>query len=51
MEYFGYPRRDPDRVGYDFRLTKPNRFNGDFVRAEMVKAFISSDKHPTRFAN
>jgi choice-of-anchor B domain-containing protein len=51
MEYFGYLRRDPDPVGYDFWLTKLNQFNGDFVRAEMVKAFISSDEYHTRFAN
>ena len=51
MEYFGYLRRDPYQVGYDFRLTNLNRFNSDFVRAEMVKAFISSDEYRTRFAN
>ncbi|MDQ3806086.1 MAG: TIGR03118 family protein, partial [Acidobacteriota bacterium] len=42
MEYFGYLRRDPDEAGFQFWLNKLNSFGGDFVRAEMVKAFISS---------
>jgi hypothetical protein len=49
MEYFGYLRRDPDALGYDFWLGKLNQFNGDFIRAEMVKAFISSIEYRQRF--
>jgi hypothetical protein len=49
MEYFGYLRRDPDAAGYDFWLTKLNSFNGDFVKAEMVKAFLSSSEYRQRF--
>jgi hypothetical protein len=52
MEYFGCLKRDPDQqAGYDFRLSKLNRFGGDFVRAEMVKAFISSTEYRQRFGN
>ena len=57
MQYFGYLRRNPDDApeakrnyeGYDFWLAKLNQFGGDFVRAEMVKAFISSDEYRRRF--
>jgi hypothetical protein len=49
MEYFGYLRRDPDQQGYDFWLNKLNAFNGDYVRAEMVKAFITSAEYRNRF--
>ncbi|HEX7313901.1 MAG TPA: cytochrome c peroxidase [Pyrinomonadaceae bacterium] len=49
MEYFGYLRRDPDETGYNFWLAKLNQFNGDFVRAEMVKAFLASDEYRARF--
>jgi uncharacterized repeat protein (TIGR01451 family) len=49
MEYFGYLRRDPDAAGYNFWLTKLNNFNGDFVKAEMVKAFLSSSEYRQRF--
>ena len=49
MEYFGYLRRDPDAVGYDFWLGKLNSFNGNFVEAEMVKAFITSTEYRQRF--
>ncbi|HEX5701912.1 MAG TPA: CHRD domain-containing protein [Pyrinomonadaceae bacterium] len=49
MEYFGYLRRDPDTAGYNFWLTKLNSFNGDFVKAEMVKAFITSTEYRQRF--
>ena len=55
MQYFGYLRRDPnsgpdtDYTGYDFWLTKLNQFNGNFVSAEMVKAFISSSEYRQRF--
>jgi Domain of unknown function (DUF4214) len=49
MQYFGYLRRDPDDAGYNFWLAKLEQFNGDFVRAEMVKAFLSSDEYRDRF--
>ena len=51
MEYFGYLRRDPDQEGFDFWLAKLNSFNGNFVAAEMVKAFITSDEYRQRFGN
>jgi hypothetical protein len=53
-EYFGYLRRNPnegpdnDFTGYDFWLTKLNQFSGDYNRAEMVKAFISSIEYTNR---
>jgi Domain of unknown function (DUF4214) len=49
MEYFGYLRRDPDPAGLQFWLAKLNEFDGDFIKAEMVKAFISSDEYRSRF--
>jgi hypothetical protein len=55
MQYFGYLRRNPndvpdaDHTGYDFWLTKLNEFNGNFVNAEMVKAFIVSSEYRRRF--
>jgi hypothetical protein len=55
MQYFGYLRRDPNAVrdtnyiGYKFWLDKLNQFGGDFRRAEMVKAFISSSEYRGRF--
>jgi hypothetical protein len=55
MQYFGYLRRNPndqpdaDYSGYDFWLTKLNEFNGNFVNAEMVKAFIVSGEYRQRF--
>jgi len=49
MEYFGYLRRDPDANGLQFWLSKLNQFNGDYVGAEMVKAFINSDEYRKRF--
>jgi len=50
MEYFGYLRRDPDDGGYAFWLAKLNQFDGNFERAEMVKAFINSGEYRARFA-
>jgi hypothetical protein len=56
MQYFGYLRRnpddppDPDFGGYNFWLGKLNEFNGNFVNAEMVKAFIVSGEYRQRFA-
>jgi uncharacterized protein (TIGR03118 family) len=49
MEYFGYLRRDPDTAGFNFWFNKLTAFNGDFVQAEMVKAFISSSEYRQRF--
>jgi cytochrome c peroxidase len=49
MEYFGYLRRDPDTSGYNFWLNKLEQFNGNFVEAEMVKAFIVSSEYRSRF--
>jgi hypothetical protein len=55
MQYFGYLRRDPDSApdadlaGYNFWLGKLNEFDGDYIRAEMVKAFINSIEYRRRF--
>jgi uncharacterized protein (TIGR03118 family) len=49
MEYFGYLRRDPDTSGFNFWLGKLNAFGGDFVKAQMVTAFISSSEYRQRF--
>ncbi|HWP52818.1 MAG TPA: Calx-beta domain-containing protein, partial [Pyrinomonadaceae bacterium] len=57
-EYYGYLRRNPndapesnlDYTGYDFWLTKLNQFNGNYIDAEMVKAFLSSMEYNQRFA-
>ncbi|MFL6283809.1 MAG: Calx-beta domain-containing protein, partial [Pyrinomonadaceae bacterium] len=49
MEYFGYLRRTPDAAGFNFWLAKLNRFGGDYRRAEMVKAFLSSTEYRARF--
>jgi hypothetical protein len=49
MQYFGYLRRDPDAEGFNFWLSKLDQFNGDFVAAEMVKAFLNSDEYRKRF--
>ena len=35
--------------GYNFWLTKLNQFNGNFVDAEMVKAFITSSEYRRHF--
>lgn len=57
MQYFGYLRRNPndapdtDHSGYDFWLNKLNDFNGNFVNAEMVKAFILSIEYRNRFGS
>jgi Subtilase family/Calx-beta domain/Galactose oxidase, central domain/Kelch motif/Viral BACON domain len=54
MQYYGYLRRDPnsgqdtDYSGYDFWLTKLNQFNGNYINAEMVKAFITSIEYRQR---
>ncbi|HEX8189252.1 MAG TPA: CHRD domain-containing protein [Pyrinomonadaceae bacterium] len=49
MQYFGYLRRDPDAEGFNFWLSKLEEFGGDYIRAEMVKAFISSIEYRRRF--
>ena len=55
MQFIGYLRRNPndapdsDYTGYDFWLNKLNQFNGNFVNAEMVKAFLSSAEYRQRF--
>jgi hypothetical protein len=55
MQYFGYLRRNPDEApdtnldGYNFWLKKLGDFGGDFQKAEMVKAFLSSDEYRGRF--
>ena len=49
MEYFGYLRRDPDTAGFNFWLNKLNAFGGNFINAEMVKAFINSSEYRQRF--
>lgn len=59
-QYFGYLRRNPDEAdfrgvtdpnfeGYNFWLNKLNQFNGNFVQAEMVRAFIQSIEYGERF--
>jgi hypothetical protein len=57
MQYFGYLQRNPydppeatlDYQGYNFWLNKLNQFNGNYITAEMVKAFISSSEYRQRF--
>ena len=49
LQYFGYLRRDADAAGFQFWLNKLDRFDGNFVDAEMVKAFITSDEYRRRF--
>ena len=55
MQYFGYLRRNPnaqpdgDFSGYNFWLGKLDEFNGNFVAAEMVKAFVTSIEYKQRF--
>jgi len=57
MQFIGYLRRNPndspdsDYTGYDFWLTKLNALNGNFVNAEMVKAFIGSQEYRQRFGS
>ncbi len=55
MQYFGYLRRDPNAApdgnfdGYNFWLNKLNSFKGNYIQAEMVKAFLSSGEYRHRF--
>ncbi len=54
MQYYGYLRRNPTDApdnndnGYQFWLNKLNQF-GNFVDAELVKAFILSGEYRNRF--
>ena len=55
MQYFGYLRRNPDdfqdtdHSGFEFWLNKLNT-QGNYINAEMVKAFITSIEYRQRFA-
>lgn len=55
MQYFGYLIRNPNDApdinynGFNFWLQKLNQFNGNYVQAEMVKAFITSGEYRQRF--
>jgi hypothetical protein len=55
MQYFGYLRRNPNDSpdtnfdGWNFWLSKLNQFNGNFVNAEMVKAFLNAGEYQHRF--
>ena len=55
MQYYGYLRRNPTDApdnsdsGYQFWLQKMNDFAGDYIKSEMVKAFISSNEYRQRF--
>ena len=57
LEYLGYLRRNPndppdsDYSGFDFWLTKLIQFNGNYVDAEMVKAFLTSLEFRGRFGS
>ena len=54
-QYFGYLRRNPnegadaDFSGYRFWLSKLEQFGGDYVAAEMVRAFLDSAEYRRRF--
>jgi hypothetical protein len=55
MQYYGYLRRNPDDpqdidfAGWAFWLDKLSDFNGNFVDAQMVKAFLNSGEYRHRF--
>ena len=55
MQYFGYLRRNPNDPpdsnfnGFNFWVNKLTQFNGNFLQAEMVKAFLSSSEYRGRF--
>ncbi|MBA3568864.1 MAG: PD40 domain-containing protein [Pyrinomonadaceae bacterium] len=55
MQYFGYLRRNPNDPpdnnfdGYNFWLAKLDQFSGNFIQAEMVKAFLASTEYRQRF--
>ena len=54
LEYFGYLRKNADDppdaslAGYDFWLGKLNQFDGDYIRSEMIRAFIVSGEYRSR---
>ena len=56
MQYFGYLHRNPDEgqdhdmSGFNFWRQKLDDSEGDFHRAEMVRAFIESGEYRQRFA-
>jgi hypothetical protein len=56
MQYFGYLRRNPTDApdgnmdGFNFWLAKLDSFNGDYMQAQMIEAFISSQEYRRRFA-
>jgi hypothetical protein len=45
------PDEPPDTSleGYNFWLQKLNEFNGDYLRADMVKSFLISTEYRARF--
>jgi hypothetical protein len=57
MQYFGYLRRSPNAApepgldfdGYNFWLGKLDQFGGNFVNAEMVRAFLNASEFRERF--
>jgi hypothetical protein len=55
LQFHGYLRRNPTDLpdttdsGYQFWLGKLNSFGGDFRKADMVKAFLSSSEYRLRF--
>ncbi len=59
MQYFGYLRRNPsdapeaglNYAGWNFWLGKLNQFDGNFVQAEMVKAFLVCAEFRQRFGS
>jgi len=54
-QYFGYLRRNPNDApdgnfdSFNFWLNKLNQFNGNYIQAEMVRAFLSSTEYRRRF--
>src|SRR5262249_3323868 len=57
MQYIGYLRRNPndtpdsDYTGFDFWKQKLDAFGGNFITAEMVKAFNTSIENRQRFGS
>ncbi|MBC7932419.1 MAG: DUF4214 domain-containing protein [Rubrivivax sp.] len=55
LEYFGYLKRDPDAApdtdfgSWQYWLSTLDQFDGDFVQAGMVKAFVNSPEYASRF--
>ncbi len=49
MQYVGYLGRDPDGAGFYYWLDKLNQFGGDYGRAELVRAFLTSTEYRNRF--